>query len=79
MRASRLRPPATLLFGGQQIGVEREAPPPVALFAQDRERVAGAAHRRAAGRRHRHLDVIAKIQTTDGLPVIAIRRSGLSP
>jgi hypothetical protein len=42
MRASRLRQPATLLFGGQQIGVTREAPPPVALLAQDRERVAGA-------------------------------------
>jgi hypothetical protein len=32
------------------------------LLAQDRERVAGAAHRLAAvRRRYRHLDVIAKI------------------
>jgi hypothetical protein len=61
-RASRSRPRATLLFSRQQIGVAREPPAPVALLAQDRERVAGAAHRLAAvRRRRRHLDVIAKI------------------
>ena len=51
-----------MLFGRQQIGVAGETPAPVAFLAQDRERVAGAAHRLAAvRRRYRHLDVIAKI------------------
>lgn len=50
--ASRSRPPATLLFGRQQIGVARKLRSPVALLAQYRERVAGAM-RDASDRRSR--------------------------